>query len=634
MENRRPLRTAKNRQRLLRPNTSSSVRRRPIPEPTGLGQNHSSLCFRTVLIWIDELLANHVTHPYMKIMNSDLAASPRRHLCALLIAFAYLLAPHCLFAQYPAHPNIEPAISARDLSALDRALSDDSFQGRSPGTVAGEAAAAWIADEMKLIGLRPGNKDSFFQFVHAVTITLQPSKSSFTIQTPRGPFAPKFANQVVYWTPRFASNTVEISNSPLIFVGYGVVAPEYGWNDYAGVDVKGKTVVVLINDPGNEDPRPDPKFFKGKAMTYYGRWTYKFEEAARHGAAAALIVHETGPAAYGWQVVQNSNSGPRSWLSTTDKNTGKVPIQGWITLETARELFKHSGLDYDRLKAAANRRGFVPIRFPGVTLSAEANSTITFMTTRNVIGEIRGSKRPNEYVLYTAHWDHLGVKADPSGAEKTYNGAVDNALGVSGILELAEAFTHSKDPPQRSVAFICWTMEEQALLGSEYFAEHPLWPLNRIVGGINLDANLPEGRARDLAIVGRGSSELEDLLAKVLKGQNRILGDDPEPEKGHFYRSDHFSLAKVGVPMLSPVGGHDLINGGTAAGQAVSDDYRDHRYHQPSDVWNPNWDLSGPIEDLEAYYEFGRELAESTAWPDWYRDDEFRATRDKSMGTQ
>ncbi len=597
-------------------------------------QHHSSQCFRTVLIWNDQFLADQVSDLYMKILNSDLAVFPPRYLCPLVIAFAYLLAPRCLFAQYPAHPKTEPAICARDLSARDRALSDNSFQGRSPGTVAGEAAAAWIADEMKRIGLRPGNNSSFFQPVPAVTITLQPSKSSFTIQRPGGPFTPKFADDVVYWTPRFASDSVEINNSPLIFVGYGVVAPEYGWNDYAGVDVRGKTVVVLINDPGNEDPRPDPKFFKGKAMTYYGRWTYKFEEAARHGAAAALIVHETGPAAYGWQVVQNSNSGPRSWLNTADKNAGRVPIQGWITLETARKLFKHSGFDYDRLKAAANTRGFVPIPFPGVTLNVIANSTITFMTTRNIIGVIRGSKRPDEYVLYTAHWDHLGVKPDPSGAEKIYNGAVDNALGVSGILEIAEAFIHSKGAPQRSVAFICWTMEEQGLLGSEYFAEHPLWPLNRIVGGINLDANLPEGRARDLAIVGRGSSELEDLLAKVLKSQNRVLGADPEPEKGHFYRSDHFSLAKVGVPMLSPIGGHDLINGGAAAGQAISDDYREHRYHQPSDVWSPSWDLSGPVEDLDAYYEFGRDLADSPAWPDWYRDDEFRSTRDQSMSTR
>jgi Zn-dependent M28 family amino/carboxypeptidase len=567
----------------------------------------------------------------MKRINSGVPPFPPRYLCAFALAFSFLLTPCWSLAQYPAHPPIHAAISASDLSALDKALSSDAFQGRSPGTVTGEAAAAWIADEMKRIGLQPGNKGSFFQSVPAVTITLQPGTSSFTIKTPSGSFAPKYPDDLMYWTPQFASNKVLVRDSPLVFVGYGVVAPEYNWNDYAGVDVKGKTVVVLINHPGNEDPNPDPKFFKGRAMTYYGRWTYKFEEAARHGAAAAIIVHETGPAAYGWQVVRNSNSGARSWLDAPDKNTGKVPIQGWITLAAARELFKRSGFDYDHLKAAANRRGFTAVPFQGTTLNVQANSTITYMTTRNVIGLIRGSKRPNEYVLYTAHWDHLGVKPDLPGADKIYSGAVDNALGVSGILEIAEAFTHSNDLPQRSVAFISWTMEEQGLLGSEYFAEHPLWPLNRIVGGINLDANLPEGRAHDLIIVGRGSSQLEDLLANVLKSQNRVLADDPEPEKGHFYRSDHFSLAKVGVPMLSPMGGHDLIDGGAAAGQAVGDDYREHRYHQPSDKWDPKWDLSGPIEDLQAYYEFGRVLADSDAWPEWYPDDEFRAIRDKSL---
>jgi Zn-dependent M28 family amino/carboxypeptidase len=547
------------------------------------------------------------------------------------LALALSYSPCASIAQYPSHPATQPAICAADLSARDKAISDDSFQGRGPGTPAGEAAADWIADEMKRVGLQPGNHGSYFQTVPAVTITLDPAKSVFTFDTPRGALTPKFPDDTVYWTQQYASDSVKVAGSPLIFVGYGVVAPEYHWNDYAGSDVKGKTVVILVNDPGNEDPHPDPKFFKGKAMTYYGRWTYKFEEAARRGAAAAIIVHETGPAAYGWQVVRNSNSGARSWLSAADKNSKTVPIQGWITLGTARELFKRSGLDYDRLKAAANRRGFRAIPMARETLHAEAHSTITHMTTRNVIGVVRGSKHPGDYVLYTAHWDHLGTKPDVASPDKIYNGAVDNGLGVSGILEIAEAFTHSKARPQRSIAFICWTMEEQGLLGSQYFAEHPLWPLNHIVGGINLDANLPEGRAHDLVLVGRGSSQLEDLLAKVLAKQHRVLTPDPEPEKGHFYRSDHFSLAKVGVPMLAPAGGHDLLDGGTAAGQAVADDYRDHRYHQPSDEWNPSWDLSGPIEDLQAYYEFGRELADSNAWPDWYSDDEFRATRDKSM---
>jgi hypothetical protein len=386
---------------------------------------------------------------------------------ALVLALAAPLG--LALAQYPPHPATSAKICAADLSARDKAIADDAFQGRGPGTVAGEAAADWIADEMKRIGLRPGNHGSYFQPVPAVTITLDPLKSNLTFQTPQGALTPKLPDDTVYWTPQFASGEVKLARSPLIFVGYGVVAPEYHWNDYANIDVKGKTVVVLINDPGNEDPHPDPNFFKGKAMTYYGRWTYKFEEAARHGAAAAIIVHETEPAAYGWQVVRSSNSGARSWLDAADKNSSKVPVEGWVTLDTARDLFSRAGHSYDQLKVAANRRGFKAVPMTGETLSADLHSTITYMTTRNVIGVVRGSKYPGDYVLYTAHWDHLGVKPDPPGPPKIYNGAVDNALGVSGILEIAEAFTHDQTPPQRSIAFICWTMEEQGLLGSRYF---------------------------------------------------------------------------------------------------------------------------------------------------------------------
>ena len=534
-------------------------------------------------------------------------------------------------AHYPAHPATSPAITAADLSARDKAISDDAFQGRAPATRSGEAAATWIANEMKRIGLRPGNHGSYFQPVPAVTITLNAAKSCFGFKTPHDALSPKLGDEVVYWTPRFASNSVTLSHSPLIFVGYGVIAPEYHWDDYAGANVRGKTVVILINDPGNEDANPDPHFFKGKAMTYYGRWTYKFEEAARHEAAAAIIVHETGPAAYGWDVVRNSNSGTRSWLDAPDRNASMLPIEGWITLGTARSLFHDGGLDYEKLKAAANQHGFKAVPMSGETLDVAAHSVIVHKTTRNVVGVVLGMRHPADYVLYTAHWDHLGVKPGVPGPNGIYSGAVDNALGVSGILEIAEAFAHDRRAPQRSIAFICWTMEEQGLLGSLYFTEHPLWPLNHIVGGINLDANLPERRAHDLVIIGYGSSQLEDLLARVLRTQDRTLTPDPEPEKGHFYRSDHFSLAKVGVPMLAPSQGYDLLDGGKAAGQAILDDYRLHRYHQPSDKWNPNWDLSGPISDLEAFYGLGKELANSDIWPNWYPGDEFRAIRDKSM---
>ena len=439
---------------------------------------------------------------------------------------------------------------------------------------------------------------------------------------------PTFPDQVTYWTPRFAGTEVKVEDAPLVFVGYGVVAPEYNWNDYAGVDVKGKTVVILINDPGNED-NADPKFFKGKAMTYYGRWTYKYEEAARQGAAAAVIVHETIPAAYGYQVVRNSNSGDKSWLDAKDKNERMLPIQAWITLDTAQDLFKRAGLDYAREKAAANKPGFAAIPMTGETLSVEAHSAVAHLTTRNVVGVIPGTKHPGDVVLFSAHWDHLGIKPDVAGPDKIYNGAVDNGLGVSMVLELAEAFAHDKRP-QRTLGFSFWTMEEQGLLGSQYFAEHPLWPRDHIVGVLNTDADGPKGAARDLGLSGDGQSELEAYLAEALKTQNRIVSPDPEPEKGGFFRSDHFSLAKFGIPAISPGGGTDLLIGGKDAGKRLRDDYTANRYHQPSDEWSASWDLTGPLEDEGALYIVGRTLANDDAWPGWYDGSEFKALREKT----
>ena len=548
----------------------------------------------------------------------------------LLVACAAATA--ALAASYPGHPATTPEITAADLSARDKAIADDAFEGRWPGSVTGEAAAQWIADEMKRIGLQPGNHGSYFQTVPAVNIELDPGKSKLVIATNSGAVTPKYLDDAVYVTPRYGSDTVDIAKAPLVFVGYGVVAPEYHWDDYAGQDVKGKTVVILVNDPGNEDAKPDPKFFKGKAMTYYGRWTYKYEEAARHGAAAALIVHETIPAAYGWDVVRSSWSGAQLLLEAKDKNASMLPLEGWITHDMAQDLFRRAGLDYAKQKQAANRPGFHAIALAGEVLSAHLSSRIAHRSSRNVVGVIRGAKRPDDYFLYTAHWDHLGVKPGAPGADRIHNGAVDNGIGVAGILEIAEAMVHAR--PQRSVAFLSWTLEEQGLLGSQYFAAHPLWPLNHILGGINLDGGLPQGRARDLVLIGNGASELEIPLAAALKAQGRVISPDPEPEKGYFYRSDHISLSKLGVPMLDPDGGYDLIKGGKKAGQAIRDDYREHRYHQPSDEWRADWDLSGPVEDLTALYQVGETLANSTAWPNWYRGNEFRALRDKEMKTQ
>jgi Zn-dependent M28 family amino/carboxypeptidase len=540
-----------------------------------------------------------------------------------LAAFGADAAP----SPYPGHPATSPQINAADISARDKALADDAFQGRGPGSPQGEAAAQWIADEMKRIGLAPGYRGSYFQTVPAVNITLDPRKSNLSFSTNSGALTPKYLDEVVYFTPRLTA--VDVTKAQLVFVGYGVVAPEYHWNDYAGIDVKGKTVVILINDPGNQAARPDAKLFKGKAMTYYGRWTYKYEEAARHGAAAAIIVHETIPAAYGWQVVRNSFSGATMYLDAKDKNAPTVPVQGWVTLDTAKNLFKRAGLDYEAEKQAANRPGFRAVSLPGETLSAHLTSAVSHLTTRNVIGVVKGTARPDDYFLYTAHWDHLGIDPNLPAADKIYNGALDNAMGVASILEIAEAFYHAR--PKRSVAFLSWTLEEQGLLGSQYFADHPLWPLNHIVGGVNLDGGLPQGHARDLVLIGNGASELEKPLAIALKKQGRAISPDPESEKGYFYRSDHISLAKVGVPVLDPDGGYDLVKGGKKAGQAVRDDYREHQYHQPSDQWRADWDLTGQVDDVEALYQVGDMLANSDTWPNWYPGNEFRAIRDKTM---
>lgn len=533
----------------------------------------------------------------------------------------------------PLAPKTVAALSADDVKARIKILADDRFQGRGPGTPAGEKAADWIAGEMKRLGLKPGNGDSYFQNVPAVAITLDPAQSSLEIDGPKKKdvLKPAYADEAVYWTRHAAGPDESVKASPLIFMGYGVSAPEEKWDDFSGVDVKGKTLVVMINDPGFITH--DDSLFKGRAMTYYGRWTYKYEEAARRGAAAVLIIHETEPAAYGWQVVRNSNTGPKSYLDTENHDMDRVALEGWITTDVAKKLFASAGLDYDKLRIAANQRGFKAVPMKGLTLSATMHSTIDHMTTRNVVGTIKGTKHPDQYFLYTAHWDHLGVKPDVPGPDKIHNGALDNASGVAGILDIAEKFAKGHKP-RRSLAFIAWTMEEQGLLGSEYFANHPIVPLNHIVGGDNIDVLLPEGHAHDLVVVGSGASELEDMLTAALKSQKRVISPDPEPEKGSYYRSDQINLSRKGVPMLYTGGGYDLVNGGKAAGQAVRDDYRTKHYHQPSDEFDPNWDMSGSMDDLTALYAVGKKLVNSEAWPNWYKGNEFRAIRDKSLAGQ
>jgi Zn-dependent M28 family amino/carboxypeptidase len=530
------------------------------------------------------------------------------------------------------------AITAADLGARIQTVADDVFEGRGPGTVAGEASAAWIAAEMARVGLKPGGDDgTYFQKVGLVNQTVDTAGSNLTFVKPDGAArVMSYKNDAVYWTKRQNTDRIAFDPTDVVFVGYGAIAPEYDWNDYGTADYTGKTVIILVNDPGYATG--DASLFKGNAMTYYGRWTYKYEEAARRGATAALIVHETDAASYGWDVVANSWSGEQADLARTNGGADRVMLEGWIQQSVAEEMFKAAGLDFDKQKAAANKRGFKPVAMTGLKVKGEIAQTITPGASRNVIGILPGKTAPDEYVLYTAHWDHLGKKTgEKTGKEgedfyqdQIFNGAVDNATGVSALLEIAEAM--ATEPVERSVMFLSVTLEESGLLGSEYYAQNPTVPLNTIVAGINMDGGLPLGKTKDMIVVGFGASELEDRLKAVLASSGRGIKQDPKPQAGSFYRSDHVSLAKRGVPMLYADGGDDLIVGGVAAGKAAAEAYNTERYHKPMDEFKESWDLSGTEEDITALFTVGRDIATSQDWPTWYAGNEFEAIRKQSRG--
>lgn len=515
-------------------------------------------------------------------------------------------------------PNIQ--IESAKLGARIAALSSDEFDGRAPTTHGGADTRAWLIQQMKDIGLKPVKGDNYEQSVPMVESTLDPDASSLTVNGETLAYGP----EAMYWTKR-VQDEVSFKDSDLVFVGYGVVAPEYDWNDYAGVDVKGKTVVILVNDPGFATGEAD--FFNGKAMTYYGRWTYKYEEAARQGAAAAIIVHQTAPAAYGWGVVEGSWSGPQLDLERDDEGASRVALEGWIQKPVADKLFNEAGLNFETLEAAASKRGFKAVPMKGLKASATIKNTIRHSKSANVIGVIPGTERPDEYVLYMAHWDHLG-EGDAPGDDHIWNGAVDNGTGAAGILTIAEAFMKANPQPKRSIMIAEVTGEESGLLGSAYFAQDPIVPLKQIVGGFNIDAMLPTGPSKDLVVIGSGASELEDILKKHAADVGKYLRPDPEPEKGSFYRSDHISLSKKGVPMLYVDSGIDLVDGGEAAGKAAAEDYVENRYHKPADEYSPDWDLSGMTQAMNVLANTGAELAYSDEWPNWYEGNEFRALRD------
>ncbi|OFW99931.1 MAG: peptidase M28 [Alphaproteobacteria bacterium RIFCSPHIGHO2_12_FULL_63_12] len=531
-------------------------------------------------------------------------------------------APAAAQAATASEAGITPAGLARQIATL----ASDDFEGRAPTTPGGEKTRAYIAGEYKRLGLEPVN-GSYFQTADMVETNLDPAQSYLRVDMKGKTRDIAYKSEAVWFTKRVQPE-VSFDASDMVFVGYGIVAPEYQWNDYEGLDVKGKTVIILVNDPGYATQ--DPALFTGNAMTYYGRWSYKYEEAARQGAAAAIIIHDTLPAAYGWNVVESSNSGPQIDLKRGDDGMSRVKLEGWIQKDVAGELLKAAGLDLGDLMNQAKTRGFRAVAMEGLKASAKIVQTINRSSDANVIGVLKGAEAPDEYMLFMAHWDHLGVDpAAADGEDAIYNGAVDNATGTAAILEIAGKFA-AGPRPRRSVLFAAVTAEESGLLGSAYMAENPPVPLKDIVGGINIDALAPTPPARDIVVVGYGASGLDDILKDVADAHGKYLRPDSEPEKGYFYRSDHISFAKKGVPMLYADSGIDLVDGGEAAGKALGDEYREKNYHQPTDEYSPDWDLTGMAETAEILYEVGAQVANSSDWPNWRDGNEFRAIRDAS----
>lgn len=529
-----------------------------------------------------------------------------------------------------ASPQSESLFSVTSLQQDVQILSSDAFEGRKPSTPGEEKTVRYIAERMAKAGLQPGNNGSWYQDVPLVEITTDPSTTlSFTGKG--APLVLSHGKDVTIWTKR-VEEQLSVADSDVVFVGYGINAPERGWNDYAGVDVRGKTVVILVNDPDWE-MRDNSGPFDGRAMTYYGRWTYKYEEAARQGAAAAIIVHDSEPAAYGWTTVLSSWTGPQLDMDRANKGSDRVAAEAWITNDAARKLFALADQDFDRLTAAAKVKGFKAVPFAGVKAGTTLRSSIRRSKSKNVVGILPGAQRPDEVVIYTAHWDHLGRCKPDADGDDICNGAVDNATGIAGMLGIAEAF--AKGPkPARSLVFLAVTAEEAGLLGSQYYGENPIYPHAKTVGGINLDALNVTGATNDVTVVGYGKSELEAMLQRAAATQGRALVPEATPEKGSFYRSDHFSLAKFGVPMLYAKGGNDIRGKGRDHGMALKEDYTAKRYHQPADEYDPNWDWTGMVEDLALYHDVGRELADGTAWPNWHPTAEFRTLRDRSRAGQ
>jgi Zn-dependent M28 family amino/carboxypeptidase len=540
-----------------------------------------------------------------------------------------------LFAQDKVAEKLKPALDVITPDALlahIKTLASDEFEGRAPGSKGEELSIKYIAEQFKSTGLKPGNPDgTYFQEVPLAGIKSD-SRMQLAVNG-KSPMDLRFADDFVASSARL-QNEIKVDNSDIVFVGYGVVAPEYGWDDYKGVDVHGKTILMLINDPAVPDPKDpsklDEKMFKGRAMTYYGRWTYKYEIAAEKGAAAAIIIHETEPAAYPWQVVKSSWSKENFELDNPDKNMGAVAARSWITLDVARKLFADCGQDFDALKKTAITKEFKP-----VALNAKANidikQQVRSFKSHNVLGILEGAdpKLKDEYLIYSAHWDHLGKHPELQG-DQIFNGAVDNASGDAAVLALASAFVKAEPPPSRSILFMCTTAEEAGLLGAKWYAEHPLYPLAKTAADINIDSMNVWGKARDVEDTSYGFSDMDDMLAEHAKHQGRIAIPNPRPEKGSIYRADNFEFSKVGVPSLY-IGKAEHLMSRPPNGALRSDEFDSKDYHQPTDEVHPDWDLSGAVQDVDLLFEVGYQVATATKFPEWKAGSEFKPKRDAMM---
>ena len=531
-----------------------------------------------------------------------------------------------------ANPAVEAVSETAEIEAMLHehiaVLASDEFEGRAPATPGEEKTINYLRSEFEALGIGPGNGDSYFQSVTVTEVTTA-SDAVLTFSGSNYDAELEYATEMMVGSQQQIPTT-SLVDSELVFVGYGVVAPERNWNDYAGIDVAGKTVVILVNDPGYATQ--DPDVFNGNAMTYYGRWTYKYEEAARQGAAGALIVHETGPAGYGWEVVSGSWSGPQIGLQADNLNSDKNDIEGWLTLDSAESLFAGAGLNYQKLKATAAQPDFSAVPLGDITASVAIQNSVRTSESQNVIAMIPGTQRPAETIIYTAHWDHLGANPELSG-DNIYNGAADNATGTAALLAMAKMHADA-GPAPRSVVFLAVTAEESGLLGSRWYAEHPVFPLATTVANINIDVLNTYGPMHDIVVVGNGSSELEAYLEEAATAQGRHLVEEPNPERGYYYRSDHFNFAKAGVPALYAESGEDSVEFGKEWGAAQAQNYNENRYHAPSDEYDPSWNLEGAAQDILLYFDVASKLSRESSFPNWLEGNEFKGIREATSSSR